>query len=202
MKRHFLFYFFAGILISKVCAQDGATLFRQNCSACHQIGRGRLVGPDLLNVHERRDSAWIGNFIRSSQTVVKSGDPVAVQLFNDFNKIVMPDNNHLSDDDIKAIIAYIQAGGGEAQPPVASPAASKLPQRETEPVARREITQEELEAVTRQETPEERSERLTTMFYKHVILTLFGLSIMFCLLILLILKYKTGNRNIRNREVV
>lgn len=202
MKRHLLFYFFAGILVFEVSAQDGATLFRQNCSACHQIGRGRLVGPDLMNVHERRDSVWIANFIRSSQAVVKSGDPVAVQLFNDFNKIVMPDNNHLSDDDIKAIIAYIRAGGGEAQPSVATPAASRLPQPESAPVTRREISKEELEAATQTETSEERSERLTTMFYKHVILTLFGLSIMFCLLILLILKYKSGNRNIRKREVV
>lgn len=201
MKRHLLFCFVAGVLIADVSAQDGATLFKQNCSACHQIGRGRLVGPDLMNVHERRDSLWIANFIRSSQTVVKSGDEVAVQLFNDFNKIVMPDNNHLSDDDIKAIIAYIKAGGGEA-PSVASPAASRPPQRENAPVAKREITQEELEAATRRETQEERSERLTTMFYKHVTLTLFGLSIMFCLLILLILKYKTGNRKIRKREMI
>jgi len=30
-----------------IYAQDGAELFRNNCGACHTVGKGKLVGPDL-----------------------------------------------------------------------------------------------------------------------------------------------------------
>ncbi len=35
---------------------EGAAYFKQLCVACHTINGGILVGPDLANVHERRDS--------------------------------------------------------------------------------------------------------------------------------------------------
>ncbi|MFN8257241.1 MAG: c-type cytochrome [Bacteroidales bacterium] len=77
------------------------------CSACHTIGKGKLVGPDLKGVTQRHDEAWLIKFIRSSQTMVKEGDKVAVKLFNDNNKIPMPDNP-LTDDEIKALLKYIE----------------------------------------------------------------------------------------------
>lgn len=199
MKQFVLFYFLLVIIAINSHAQEGATLFRQNCSACHQIGRGRLVGPDLQNVHERRSDEWIHNFIRSSQSVIKSGDQQAVELFNEYNKIVMPDNTHLSDEDINAIIAYIKAGGGEPAATTASPASKSPPQPIAKPESRTEITGEQLEELTRREAHEERSERLTSMFFRHVVITLFGLSIMFTLLILLVLKNK-ANRYKNNRN--
>ncbi|OQX81108.1 MAG: hypothetical protein B6D61_01150, partial [Bacteroidetes bacterium 4484_249] len=76
------------------------------CGACHSIGKGRLVGPDLKGVTERRDEAWLISFIRSSQTMVKNGDAEAVKIFDEY-KIPMPDNN-LSDDQIKGILNYIK----------------------------------------------------------------------------------------------
>ncbi len=90
-------------------AQDqGEILFKQICVACHTINQGKLVGPDLANVHLRRSEEWIIKFVQSSQTVIKSGDPVATALFEEFNNIPMPDNNY-SADEIRAIIAYIAA---------------------------------------------------------------------------------------------
>ena len=44
-------------------AQDRVDDFRLNCTSCHTIGGGRLVGPDLLNVTERKDRAWLARFI-------------------------------------------------------------------------------------------------------------------------------------------
>lgn len=85
---------------------EGEKLFKQVCVACHTIGKGKLIGPDLADVHKRRSEAWIVKFVRSSQTVIKSGDPVAGALFEEFNKILMPDHN-FSDDQIRAIVAYI-----------------------------------------------------------------------------------------------
>ncbi len=99
-------------------AQDeGDKLFHQVCVACHTIGKGRLVGPDLANVHLRHSEEWIIKFVQSSQTVIKSGDPVATALFEKY-KIVMPDN-HFTPDQIRSIIAYIASnspgGPGAAQ---------------------------------------------------------------------------------------
>ncbi len=85
---------------------EGEKLFKQICVACHTVSQGRLVGPDLADVHIRRSEAWIIKFVQSSQSVINAGDPVAVALFEEYNKIPMPDNNY-SDDQIRAIISYI-----------------------------------------------------------------------------------------------
>lgn len=104
-------------LISTTKAQDGEHLFQQ-CKACHTIGQGKLLGPDLLDVSKKRDAVWLKNFIKSSQTMIKNGDADAIALFEEFNKLPMMDYN-LPDADINAIIKYIDsfstedAEGGE-----------------------------------------------------------------------------------------
>ena len=40
-------------------AQDTPDYFRQNCMNCHTIGGGRLTGPDLKDVAQRRDTEWL-----------------------------------------------------------------------------------------------------------------------------------------------
>jgi mono/diheme cytochrome c family protein len=91
----------AGLLM----AQDGAALFKTNCSACHNIGKGRLVGPDLKGVTNKRSEEWLGKFIKASQSFINSGDADAKAIFDEY-KVVMPDFN-LPDADISAIIAYV-----------------------------------------------------------------------------------------------
>jgi len=92
---------------------EGAAYFKQMCTACHTINGGNLVGPDLANVHERRSDEWLQKFITSPQTLINSGDPDAVAVFEQFNKIVMPDPP-FSGDQIVAIITYIKAASGSA----------------------------------------------------------------------------------------
>jgi len=87
-------------------APDGAQLFKA-CAVCHQIGKGRLVGPDLYQVTQRRDREWLLKFIRNSQEVVLSGDATAVKLFEEHNKIPMPPAN-LNDEQINAVLDYIE----------------------------------------------------------------------------------------------
>ena len=36
-------------------AQEAADFFRQNCISCHTVGGGRLTGPDLKNVTQRKE---------------------------------------------------------------------------------------------------------------------------------------------------
>lgn len=99
---------------------DGQQLFRANCAACHSIGKGKLTGPDLIAVDNRHEQKWLLKWIQSSQSMVKAGDEKAVKLFNDNNKIVMPDQP-LKEDEINAVLAYIKTTGEEiAKNPVVS----------------------------------------------------------------------------------
>lgn len=88
--------------------QSGEEIFNSTCKACHTIGGGKLVGPDLENVQDRHNEAWLISFIKSSTSLVKSGDKAADSIFQAFNQVVMPDHPTLSDADIKGIIAYIK----------------------------------------------------------------------------------------------
>jgi len=92
-----------------VWAQEpGEQLFQTSCSACHTLGGGRLVGPDLAGVMERQSDEWLVQFIRSSQTLIKSGDAEANAIFEEYSGIIMPDFP-LSDVQIKQILAYVES---------------------------------------------------------------------------------------------
>ncbi len=89
-----------GALVTIICfmslnciATDaqGKHIFQENCSSCHTIGGGRLVGPDLADVHKRRTLDWLKKFIKSSQVLIIDGDPQAIAIFNEYNQIPMPD---------------------------------------------------------------------------------------------------------------
>lgn len=91
--------------------ESGKEIFQQKCTVCHSVGGGRLVGPDLAGVGNRRSEAWLLNFIKSPQALIKSEDTTAKTLFDEF-KMIMPDQP-LSDAEIKKILAYIKEAGGK-----------------------------------------------------------------------------------------
>lgn len=88
--------------------EEGKTIFTARCASCHNVNK-QLTGPALAGVDERRSMDWIINFVKSSQTLVKSGDKDAVALFEKFNKIPMPDHTDLTDAHIQSIVEYIKA---------------------------------------------------------------------------------------------
>jgi len=92
--------------------EKGKEIFSLRCAACHSVNK-QLTGPALAGVYERRELSWIVNFVRSSQKLVKNGDKDAIALYEQFNKIPMPDHSDLSEEDIKSIIDYIKS---EAKP--------------------------------------------------------------------------------------
>ena len=94
-------------VISLVAQQGGEATFKESCASCHTIGRGKLVGPDLANVKDRHSDEWIKKFVKSSQTVIKSGDKYADSLFKAFIQMPMPDHPNMTDAQIEGIIAYI-----------------------------------------------------------------------------------------------
>jgi mono/diheme cytochrome c family protein len=95
---------------------QGEQLFSQRCAACHTVGKGKLIGPDLANVQSRRTEEWIIKFVQSSQSVIKSGDSTAMAVFNQYNKTVMPDHQ-LNVNEIKSIIAYISTNSPDVNNP-------------------------------------------------------------------------------------
>lgn len=97
------------ILSLPICllANVPSELFTNKCAACHTIGKGRLVGPDLKNIGDQRDAVWLLNFITSSQTMINSGDADAVKVYNEYNKLLMPDPL-ISESEITEILSYIK----------------------------------------------------------------------------------------------
>jgi cytochrome c2 len=87
--------------------EAGKKLFNSNCAACHTIGKGKLTGPDLKGVTDRLDEDYLITFIYSSQTLINSGDEYAVKIFNEYNKVPMPDHRHLTRDNMLDILSFI-----------------------------------------------------------------------------------------------
>jgi mono/diheme cytochrome c family protein len=106
---------------------DGEAIFNQKCAACHTIGGGKLVGPDLQGVTTRRDIAWIKEFISAPDKVLASGDPIATQLLAENNNVAMP-NLGITQTEVDALVAFFESGGTAAAAP-AAPAAVGDPQR-------------------------------------------------------------------------
>ena len=80
------------LLTSALLAQQQAPAdyFRQTCATCHTIGRGRLTGRDLKDVTQRRDRAWLAQFLQNPKAVIDSGDPYAQRLLQDARGVLMP----------------------------------------------------------------------------------------------------------------
>ena len=100
----------AGLFFSSVskAQEKGKAIFEKNCAVCHKLTAEKLVGPGLKDVTKRREKAWMKKFIPASQDMVKAGDKIAVQVFNENGKIPMPDHKFLTDDDLNQLITYIE----------------------------------------------------------------------------------------------
>ena len=75
---------------SATYAQDTPDYFRQNCMNCHTIGGGRLTGPDLKGLSQRKDREWLINFMQNPRAVIDSGDPYAKKLLEESRNVPMP----------------------------------------------------------------------------------------------------------------
>jgi mono/diheme cytochrome c family protein len=109
MKTHMLL-FVAALSLSfatNSLGQSGGDLFKANCGACHTVGKGKLVGPDLIGVENRHAEPWLLKWVKSSQTLIKSGDTTAVRLFKENNGMPMTDQS-LSKEEILAVLAFIK----------------------------------------------------------------------------------------------
>ncbi len=87
-------------------AQDGESLFKTNCAACHKTSSKKLIGPGLANIQDKRTKEWFKSFVSASQSLINSGDAEAIKIFEEYNKIPMPDQA-LSDAELDAVFDYI-----------------------------------------------------------------------------------------------
>lgn len=85
----------------------GRALFNNHCGICHAITH-EIVGPSLASSPQKRPLSWLIRFIRNSQQIIGEGDEYAVELYNNYNKLLMPPFDFLSDQEILSILAYIQ----------------------------------------------------------------------------------------------
>ncbi len=100
-------------------AAQGEANFTKHCSACHTVGGGKRVGPDLKGVTERRKRDWLLKWIPASQSLVKANDPTATELMREYNNVPMPDFP-LSAAEVGDLIDYM-AGAGAAAAPAGPP---------------------------------------------------------------------------------
>jgi len=122
----FLFITFSAAIGNQLNAQDGKALFSANCASCHAVNK-KLTGPALAGVEDRwPDKQNLYAWIKNSAAFLKTGDPYATNLYNEYNKVAMNNFPGLSNADIDAILAYIKtvpapgaapAGGAAAGAP-------------------------------------------------------------------------------------
>ena len=93
-----------------ISAQDpdiakGKSLFNANCASCHKVNK-KLIGPALRGVYEEHEKEWLYSWVRNSAAMIKSGDPDAIDIYEEYNKVAMNSFPQLSNEDIDNIFAY------------------------------------------------------------------------------------------------
>lgn len=92
----------------RIQAQDGASIFQQNCASCHSVNKD-LTGPKLAGVESRGPwsdrkqlVAWIHNPAKFMQS-----DPYTQGLKQQYGGVLMTGFPQLSEQEIDAIVTYI-----------------------------------------------------------------------------------------------
>ncbi|MGH7355013.1 MAG: multicopper oxidase domain-containing protein, partial [Candidatus Rokuibacteriota bacterium] len=85
-------------------AMQGKVDFESKCLACHSVGQGRKLGPDLAGVTKRRDDAWLSRWLKSPDKMLET-DPAAKAMLKEYNNLPMP-NQNLSDTEVRQYLRY------------------------------------------------------------------------------------------------
>ena len=88
-------------------AGKGSYLFQTRCAACHGIGGGDGLGPDLHNVTVRRQRSWLARYVAEPDRMLAEGDELAKELFAKYRNVRMP-NMGLDGEEVSALLSYIE----------------------------------------------------------------------------------------------
>jgi len=86
----------------------GQYLFGRDCVACHTIGHGDKIGPDLLGVTRTRDREWLVRMIQKPEQLLNGQDPIGTALLKKYKNVRMP-NLSISDAERENLIGYMEA---------------------------------------------------------------------------------------------
>jgi nitrite reductase (NO-forming) / hydroxylamine reductase len=89
----------------------GKAIFDGKCLACHTIGKGDGVGPDLMGVTGRREKAWLVKWLKDPAGMLET-DAVAKEMLKKYKNIPMP-NQQLSDAEIESLLGYLASAKKE-----------------------------------------------------------------------------------------
>jgi protein SCO1 len=96
----------AQMAVNADLAKRGKMLFQnRGCTGCHSVGKGRMAGPDLLGVTDRRDGAWLRRWLKETDQML-ANDSTAQAMLAESKGVKMP-NMKLTDADIEALLNYI-----------------------------------------------------------------------------------------------
>ncbi len=84
-----------------------ATFIAKGCNACHKVGEGKLVGPDLKGVTARREIKWIEKMILKPELMIKQDD-AAKELFKTY-MTPMANQNVDPVNELPFLLAYLKA---------------------------------------------------------------------------------------------
>src|SRR5207237_4059010 len=84
----------------------GEYTFKNHCAACHTVGKGPLIGPDLRGATTTRDRGWLTRFILAPEKLLAEGDPIAKELFRQYKNVRMP-SLALSHEDVAVLGDYL-----------------------------------------------------------------------------------------------
>lgn len=92
---------------------QGKLDFESKCLACHTVGGGNKVGPDLAGITKRRSDAWLARWLKEPEKMLET-DAEAKAMLKEYNNLPMP-NQNLNDKEIGRYIKYFH--WIDAQPP-------------------------------------------------------------------------------------
>jgi cytochrome c2 len=101
--------FIAFLMQGVASGQDTPDFFREKCMSCHTIGGGRLTGPDLKDVSQRKDREWLIGFMVDPNGYIDRGDAYALKLLEESRNVRMPALPGLTRDRCEKLLDLIEA---------------------------------------------------------------------------------------------
>src|SRR6266571_1155119 len=71
---------------------QGKLAFESKCLACHSVGEGKKLGPDVAGVTKRRTDAWLARWLREPEKMLAT-DADAKALLKEHDNIPMPNQS-------------------------------------------------------------------------------------------------------------